>query len=183
MVPCEEVADVSVVTKGLLQKFGCQNKNGINRLEVTLNGVPLSIQDCYDIVTETLGFNIYRAYRKLVQHGYRLIRYEEILRKRTMIRKQKPKVGKEKQPMIRLLKDVVRKVLLRQQSIAIRRSNKLHLVSQVYISQKPQIFIMVEGNLLEQVQPDGPDIIYAVCTDDVSFYQAAKVEIPFCDYI
>ncbi|VEN37421.1 unnamed protein product [Callosobruchus maculatus] len=224
--PEKKVAKVSIVTKGLIQNFGCQNKNGIillpeemcflvemNRLEVTQNEIPLSIQDCYDIVTENLGFNIYRAYRKLAQHGYRLIRYEDILNKKdqeqykteTQSRKRKTTTdetgeGCSKKPLTetvnRLQLEVINNIFERIKQAAPSQSSPHESEARdihygVFLPNNKckrgincdYRLIVCNENLLEQLQSDGPDIIYAVCTDDVSFYQAAKVNIPFCDYI
>lgn len=48
-----------------------------------LDGIPMTIQECYNIVIndKDCGLDKYRAYKKLVLQGYRLVRHAEILRK------------------------------------------------------------------------------------------------------
>ncbi|CAG9865157.1 unnamed protein product [Phyllotreta striolata] len=98
--PSLNLAVINKVVKGLLKHFGYQDKNGIyiypeemlflvetNRLEVVLNEVPLSIQECYDITLNITGMNLnkYRTYKKLVLQGYRITRYSEISRRKESI--------------------------------------------------------------------------------------------------
>ncbi|KAJ8923194.1 hypothetical protein NQ315_001748 [Exocentrus adspersus] len=54
-----------------------------NRLELTFNGVPLSIQEGYDLLLRSPGCSLlkYRVYKKLARFGYRLFRYSEVLRR------------------------------------------------------------------------------------------------------
>ncbi|CAH1100769.1 unnamed protein product [Psylliodes chrysocephalus] len=95
--PSLNLAKVNKVVKGLLEHFGYQDKSGIymypeemlylvetNRMEISLNEVPLSVQECYDIMLNLPEFtlNKYRVYKKLMSQGYRVVRFSEITRRK-----------------------------------------------------------------------------------------------------
>ncbi|CAH1154653.1 unnamed protein product [Phaedon cochleariae] len=94
--PNLNMAKVTKVVKGLLQNFGYQDKNGIfmypeemlflletNRMEVTYKNLPLTVQECYNILLHNNDFEFrkYLVYKKLVLNGYRVVSYKELLRK------------------------------------------------------------------------------------------------------
>ncbi|KAG5871429.1 hypothetical protein JTB14_036084 [Gonioctena quinquepunctata] len=92
--PAINLVRVTKVVKGLLENFGYQDKSGIfmyleemlvlvetNRMELTFRGVPLTLQECYEITLKTVNLKRYMIYKKFVLRGYRLMRYEEILRR------------------------------------------------------------------------------------------------------
>lgn len=53
-------------------------------MEISLNEVPLSVQECYDIMLNLPEFtlNKYRVYKKLMSQGYRVVRFSEITRRK-----------------------------------------------------------------------------------------------------
>ncbi|XP_057654547.1 tRNA-splicing endonuclease subunit Sen54-like [Diorhabda carinulata] len=90
------LAKVNKVVKGLLENFGYQNKHGIymypeemlylvetNRMEVSVNKVPLTVQECFNIVLNSPEMQLikYRVYKKLIHLGYKVFRYSEFVRK------------------------------------------------------------------------------------------------------
>ncbi|CAG9830607.1 unnamed protein product [Diabrotica balteata] len=92
-----KLAKVEKVVKGLLETFGYQDKSGIyvypeemlylvemNKMEVFVNNVPLTVQECFDVVLNVPNMTLtkYQAYKKLVLQGNRVIRYSEVVRKR-----------------------------------------------------------------------------------------------------
>ncbi|XP_028129450.1 uncharacterized protein LOC114325563 [Diabrotica virgifera virgifera] len=92
-----KLAKVEKVVKGLLETFGYQDKSGIyvypeemlylvemNKMEVFVNNVPLTVQECFHIVLNVPNMTLtkYQAYKKLVLQGNRVIRYNEVVRKR-----------------------------------------------------------------------------------------------------
>ncbi|XP_074040975.1 uncharacterized protein [Leptinotarsa decemlineata] len=95
--PVISLSKVTKVVKGLLENFGFQDKRGIfmypeemlllvesNRMEVSYKDVPLTLQECYQIISETveMGLKKYLIYKKFVLHGYRLIRYKKVLERK-----------------------------------------------------------------------------------------------------
>ncbi|KAJ8932426.1 hypothetical protein NQ314_014683 [Rhamnusium bicolor] len=104
--PETNLAKVTKVVK-TLNNFGYQDKNGIflypeetlflmetNRLEVTHNEIPITIQESYMLISQNgeCSLTKYRVYKKLVLLGYKLIRYQELLRRQL---KDKRKTGTE----------------------------------------------------------------------------------------
>ncbi|XP_018565884.1 tRNA-splicing endonuclease subunit Sen54 isoform X2 [Anoplophora glabripennis] len=91
----DKLAKVTRTVKSL-NNFGYQDKNGTylypeealflmetNRLEVTIDGVPLSVQEGYDLLLKHCECDAvkYRVYKKLALLGYRLLRYSELRRR------------------------------------------------------------------------------------------------------
>ncbi|KAJ8946304.1 hypothetical protein NQ318_004193 [Aromia moschata] len=104
-----QLATVTKTVKTLLHNFGYQDRNGIflypeetlylmetNRVEVTWKNVPLSIQEGYNLLFKhKCSLTQYRVYKKLVLLGYRVLRYEEIMRRKFKNKKTDDGINQE----------------------------------------------------------------------------------------
>ncbi|KAL1489163.1 hypothetical protein ABEB36_014102 [Hypothenemus hampei] len=213
----KNLAQVTKVVKNLTKLFGFQNKDGLflypeemlflletNKLEVFLNDVSLSVEKCYECVTNCISLTKYRVYKKLALLGYKLIRaeqYENIILKKRRLQepvqfdlakrlKHDPDLNLEQSHTTTNESSYISNVL---QSLRSLMPCTVDIYQEECI--KPNYYIFIPTNITnskpdfhlfiwERDQWDDqylncPKNVHAICNDDVALFKSSYVHVPY----
>ncbi|XP_050311490.1 uncharacterized protein LOC126747050 [Anthonomus grandis grandis] len=191
------------VVKNIVKFFGVQDKTGIflhpeemlflletNRLEVTFSDTPLSIEKAYRLVLKHISLEHYRVYKKLALMGYKLVREEEYVdkKKRALVgteesSRKKFKIGTEAgsefvENLLRTIRDKMPRECQYESTCPAKPDYCIYLPKSV----APDFHLFICRNN-EVPFKDFCSCklahIYAICSDDVTFYAVGNVHVPY----
>ncbi|CAG9763132.1 unnamed protein product [Ceutorhynchus assimilis] len=192
----KNMAQVTKITKNLVRNFGFQNKEGVfiwpeemlfllesNKLEVTCNDCPLTIEQAYEITLQTISIAKYRIYKKLASLGHKLVKYEEF-------RPTKRASEEEQSDSKRIKKDAqqIENIFQQMRNIMPKHSNQTSdnikpnycVYNATNQGKQPNFNLFICEEELKQSSFNLNKLpnIYATCDDDVSFYKLSAIHLP-----